>query len=223
MIISFAAINLFFALTINYLSLGLAEPILNGGSDSESGILKVELDGKELTASDIPANQPVLLPVEPRFRTVKRARLLVEPPGATNYKCFLISSNNRDAKKYLSQPFTLSRPLDRPFKRADSLYCYDFPRDDAAYILFSSDKTETSVLEVDASESPSMQSLSRDRSDHVVYSAHILQAPSPETGCALVKSDGVLASDPFTVNDPLPKGLNPLAISVICATLPPEE
>lgn len=208
-------LSLVLSLTISYLSVVLAEPVLGGGSSTNQGVLRVEIDGVTETARDLPIDRPIELPVRPRFKTVRQARIIETPAGTTNYKCFLISSDNENPREFVSEPFGLSQTLQRPFRRADTVYCYDFPREDIVYIVMESDKIDLGILEVELDD---RSSIDYDETAHVVYRAHILQAPSDTVGCALIRPDGSgFASDLFTISRPLPRGLNPVASTLACA------
>lgn len=212
-------LSLLLSLTISYLSGVIAEPIFGDGSSMNQGVLRTEIDSVTETARNLPIDRPIELRLRPRLRTVRQARIIETPAGTTNYKCFLISSDNENPREFVSGPFGLSQTLQRPFRRADTVDCYDFPREDMVYILMESDKIDLGILEVELDD---RSSIDYDETAHVVYRAHILQAPSDMVGCALISPDGSgFVSNPFTISSPLPRGLNPVASTLACADAGP--
>ena len=208
-------LNVLLSLTTSFMSSVLAEPIFDGGNSMNQGVLRVEIDGVTQTSRNLPIDRPIALPVEPRFRTVRQARIIETPAGTTNFKCFLISSDNEIPSRFVSGPFGISQTLQSPFSRADTIYCYDFPREDIVYMLMVTDKIELGILEVELDD---RTSIDYDETAHVVYRAHILQAPSDMVGCALVGPDASgFVSDLILISRPLPRGLDPLASTLACA------
>ena len=115
----------------------------------------------------------------------------------------------------------MNKDLDRPFKEADELHCYDFISEDTASVLFRTRNFDIGILDVDVSERlTSLPPTALNGGEiETVERMHLISEPTSGVCCVLIFNSRLATMEFATLANPLPWGENPTADSVVCTPL----
>ena len=226
-IVSFV-LTIFLMAKFASVALGAPQQVNNGIVDAfnlSPDNLVFQLNGQTFQETAPNAEREIftfrLPPTLPPEQPITEAKLVQAPRGTSNYKCFLRSSNVMIEQDYLSALFGVGNDLDEPFSRADSMFCYDFSREDRAYFVVQTATRDIDIITTGYGvllQDALATAINRGRTETILR-MHVIQTPIPDLLCLLVLGVQIASWSPITPSMPLPYGENPSADSIMCGSL----